>query len=86
MSTELDTSVVRQKFFTNQVLGKCWTGTGVHHFAQNANWEQELPAEHDLRSFGPKTLLKQKLHIVLMMNQYSETHARLLTAYQRVQM
>ena len=54
-----------------------WTNTGVHHFAQSALWIQErihLSAEHDLGSFGPKSLLKQKLQVAL------------LTAYRRVQM
>ena len=60
LSTELDTSVVRLKYITTQV----WTKTGVRHFAQSAPWIQErihLSAEHDFRSFGPQSLLKQKL-------------------------
>ena len=38
---------------------KCWTNTNVHHFAQDALGIQEHIAEHDLRTFGPKSLLKQ---------------------------
>ena len=45
---------------------KRWTNTGVHHFAQDARGLQKHIAEHDLRSFGPKSLLKQRLQIVLL--------------------
>ena len=36
----------------------------MHRFAQNAPGIQEHIAEHDLRSLGPKSLLKHKLQIV----------------------
>ena len=38
--------------------------TGVYHVAQDAPIIQEHIAEHDLRTFGPKSLMKQKLQIV----------------------
>ena len=43
---------------------KCWTNTVVHHFAQDAPWVQKrihLSVGRDLKSFGPKNLLKQKI-------------------------
>ena len=43
---------------------KRWTNTGVHHFAQDTPGIQKHFAEHDWRSFGPKSLVKQKLQIV----------------------
>ena len=42
---------------------KRWTNTVVHHFAQDAPWVQKrihLSVGRDLKSFGPKNLLKQK--------------------------
>ena len=42
---------------------KHWTNKSVHHLAQDAPGKQEHIAEHDLRSFGLESLLKQKLQI-----------------------
>ena len=38
----------------------------VYHFAQDAPVKQNYVAENDLRSFGPRSLLKQKVQILLL--------------------
>ena len=48
-------------------INRC-TNTGLHHVAQDAPGIQEfvhLSAGHELRSSGPKSLLKQKLQVTL---------------------
>ena len=70
--TEFGAPLTRQKYITNQMLDE----HDEYHFAQNAPWAQEHirpSVERDPRPSGSKSLLKQKLQIVLM------------TAYQWVQ-
>ena len=62
-STEIDTSVDKQNYITNQALDKHMQACTTLH-KMGLGYRKRI-AEHGLRSFGPKRLLKQKLQVTL---------------------
>ena len=64
------TEVTRQLSDRSTPRVKRCGNTDEHRFAQDAPWVQEHihpSVELDSQPFGPKSLLRQKLHVMLMM-------------------